>query len=231
MDGHRNQSKNYSEKCSLGNEHRVTKGSALLCEQSKFYTGHYHPQKSKELDTLGVDLLTFLRNGLSFPTQVKSRYFDLKTHYRNYPYIHGVALNGDRDIAQIALKLDNAMTEHGEKFFTLESCVPPEIHGGREKHVWRKSSPLLSALSAREPLVAYYHEVLRGGEIWHLGVTGLVFLRNGFVLFVKRPFKSLPERNVPPCLLLPPRPDTEKDSAVISSFIRKAGANFFSAIS
>jgi hypothetical protein len=209
-----------------GNEHRATKGSAFLCAQSEFYTGYYHPKKSKELDSLGVDLLTFLANCLNFPTQVKSRYFDLATHYRNYPYIHGIALNGDRDIAKIGLNLGKTITEHGEKFFTLTSCVPTDMHGGKEKHTQCRESQLLSALTDREPMVAYYHEALRGGEIRGLGATGLIFLRNGFALFLRREIKDLPASGVPH-LLLPTHFDARGDAAAIVSFIRETGTNFF----
>lgn len=216
-------------------EDKGTAAAKFILNSGGFVRKYYHPIKNippterstgrlGEIDSLGVDLLLFPYGPFCFPWQFKFRKCDLETHHLKYPYINGRVIRTDETVNAVAGDMKTAYYESARTFFIKRSCVPrgTPMLDYTGKPTWLRDSALRDILLKRNNLVAHYHGGLRDKEIQRLGFTGIVFLRNGFSLFLRRQFPDLP---LPfgPALLLPAAKRPQKDADEIVRFIERRG--------
>lgn len=211
-------------KPALETEHVGTDAARVLRDDG-LISAFYHPRHGEEIDCLGVDLILFLNGPFCFTWQLKSMRHDLPTHFLNYPYISGKFLDKDRETkASVANEFLGVMHESAVKFFSKQSCVPSGVYtrNAVKKRTWQRQTPLRDALMKRSSLVAHYHDAMRHQEMQKLGFTGLVFLRNGFGLFLRRNYRDL-RRAHAFALHLPKDQNPRKDADEIVRFIGENG--------
>lgn len=214
----------------------ATKGERLATATAKIFRengriwNYYQPEKNLadkfgELDALGVDLVLFLMDTFCLPLQFKSSSGALPTHYLNYPYISARVIREGNTTKFIGEYFETLLRNAAQSFFTKESCVPEflPIENGAKKNILLEESRLRSALMRRSPLIAHYHRAFRGQEIeQRLGFTGLVFLRNGLGLFLRRQRSGLPAPFAS-AFPLPKESRPKYDAEQIVDFIERQG--------
>ena len=205
-------------------EHKGTEAGKVLKNKGGLVVDVLHANKNLEIDSLGVDLVLFLTNGLAFPIQVKPSDKYLQGHYDKYPYIYATVVSNGRRVEDLAQEFEEVVHAHAHRFYELQSCVP---NWAREPEYLRlRPSPVLSALTKKSLLVANYHEANihpsgkpEKNELRTLGFTGLAFLRNGFALFIRRESSDLPPAQLPG-ITIPAGLDPEAEAELILDAVR-----------
>lgn len=214
-------------------EHKGTEAGKFLKSQGRLVVDVFHANKNREVDSLGVDVALFLQNNFLFPVQVKAGSASLPIHYGKYPYIYATAVGKRTRIEDLALEYEQEIRAHAKAFFKLKSCIPRDMKVRQKaKDIWDWPSPILSALQEKSPLVAKYHEAYKHNgdspgknELRNLGFTGIVFLRNGFALLIRRESPDLPPPQFPG-LTIPSGLSPSSEADLIVEAIRTSAREF-----
>lgn len=111
------------------NELRVIESLPILEQINPLVTGHHHSKKNGEMDSAGVNVTIFLRNGFAFTIQIKSSNKKLDAHFKKYPHTPVIIISSGLTSEKIAELLSELINEFGGNFFQKvvdEEDVYPE---------------------------------------------------------------------------------------------------------
>ena len=84
------------------NELRVVESLSVLQQINPLVIGYHHSKKNGEIDSIGLDVTIFLRNGFAFVIQVKSSNKKLDKHFKRYPHIPVIIVSSGLTSEKIA---------------------------------------------------------------------------------------------------------------------------------
>lgn len=99
------------------NEFRVIESLPILQQINPLVTGHHHSKRNGEMDSEGIDVTIFLRNGFAFIIQVKSSNKKLDDHFKKYPHIPVIIISSGLTSEKIAKLLSEIINTFGCRFF------------------------------------------------------------------------------------------------------------------
>lgn len=111
------------------NELRVIESLSILQRINPLVTGYHHSKKNGEIDSIGLDVTIFLRNGFALVIQVKSSNKKLEKHFKRYPHIPVIIISSGLTKERIAELLNELINDFGKHFFEKvigEEDVYPE---------------------------------------------------------------------------------------------------------
>lgn len=111
------------------NELRVIESLSVLQNINPLVTGYHHSKKNGEIDSIGLDVTIFLRNGFALVIQVKSSNKKLEKHFKRYPHIPVIIVSSGLTKEKIAELLNELINDFGNRFFEKvvgEEDVYPE---------------------------------------------------------------------------------------------------------